>query len=131
MNKNFGEQKQSLKEIRNKLLKLHKILLDNDRQNYEREFGALSSGKFLEMLLSDERFEWLRKISTLIVRIDEAFALNDGMDQEMLDVFYKESFDLLGEESSEHVEFKEKLNAVLPNLPEALKLKIEINEFLK
>lgn len=131
MNKNFDEKKQNLKETRNRFLKLHKILLDNDRLNYEREFGVLSSGKFLEMLLSDERFAWLRKISTLIVRIDESFDLDDGIDNEMLDVFYAECSDLLNENSSEHKEFKDKLNDALPDLPKAEELKNEIDGLLK
>lgn len=128
---NFELKKVDLKKIRDKFLKLHKILLDNSRAEYENKFGTLTSGKFLEMLLSDQRFEWLRTISTLIVRIDEAYDLDDGLSNEMIEGFYTESSDLFDENSDEYTEFKENLNKAIPNLPEAKKLKDEIVELLK
>lgn len=130
MNENFESRKETLKLVRNKFLRLHKILMDNDRVIYEREFGNLTSGKFLEMLLSDKRFAWLRTISTLIVRIDESFDLNDGLSNEMLDDFFRESRDLFDQTSDEYKEFKERLNKALPNLPEAEKLRNEILELV-
>lgn len=126
MNDDFDVRMANLKLIRNNLLRLHKILMDNDRANYESEFGTLSSGKFLEMLLSDERFGWLRTISTLIVRIDEAFDLDDGISNEMLTGFYTETNDVFDDKSEEYVEFKIKLNNAMPQLPEAAKLREEI-----
>ena len=126
----FEQRKLRLKEIRNKFLRFHKILLDWDRANYEREFGVLSSGKFLEMLLGDERFTWLRTISTLIVRIDESFDLDDGLSTGMLDGFYRESRNLF-DESEEYVEFKTKLEGALPKLPAAEQLRDEITVLLK
>ena len=121
----FKERKLRLKEIRNKLLRFHKILIDWERNIYEKEFGILSSGKFLEMLLGDDRFAWLRTISTLIVRIDESFDLDDGMSDEILDGFYKEIGDLFND-SDEYRSFKLKLEkALLENL-EALDLKKDI-----
>lgn len=127
----FDEKKENLKLVRNKFLRLHKILMDKDRAIYEKEFGIVSPGKFLEMLLSDERFAWLRTISTLIVRIDEAFDLDDGVSDEMIDGFYTESKDLFDESSGEYLKFKENLNKYLPELPEAEKLKNEIIELLE
>lgn len=126
MDRDFEQKRSDLVQIRNKFLRLHKILMDDDRERYERLHGGLTSGKFLEMLLSDERFAWLRTISTLIVRIDEAFDLDDGLSEEMLEGFYTESRDLFDENSDEYSEFKEKLNKALPALPEAKQLKEEI-----
>ena len=121
----FEQRKFDLKEIRNRFLRFHKILLDWDRAQYEREFGVVTSGKFLEMLLGDPRFAWLRTISTLIVRIDETFDLDDGMSNEMLEDFYEETRNLF-DDSDEYSEFKQKLATALPENPEAQKLKEEI-----
>jgi hypothetical protein len=128
MDENFERQTEDLKTIRNKFLRLHKILLDDARVEYEREFGPVSAGKFLELLLGDERFEWLRTISTLIVRIDEAFDLDDGMSNDLLEGFFRESGDLFDFGSAEYTVFKEKLHKALPKLPEASRLKDEISE---
>ncbi|MGI8544989.1 MAG: hypothetical protein ACR2MD_16130 [Aridibacter sp.] len=130
MDDNFVEKKTDLKIIRDKFLSFHKILMDWDRDNYEMENGNVTAGKFLEMLLSDQSFEWLRTISTLIVRIDEAYDLDDGVSDEMLVGFYKEINDLFDESSEEYKDFKYKINSALPELREARNLKTEIINIL-
>ncbi len=121
----FEDRKTNLKLIRNKFLRLHKILLDWERANYERTNGVVSSGKFLEMLLGDERFAWLRTISTLIVRIDESFDLDDGLSNEMLDGFFEETRNLF-DDSDEYLDFKERFAIALPQNSEAEMLRDEI-----
>ena len=71
-----------LRHSRNLLLKLHKSLLDHERRIYEGINGPLSAGQFLNVLLEDRDFAWLRKFSTLIVEIDEMFAQRDGYSEE-------------------------------------------------
>lgn len=67
------------------LLKLHKTLLDHERAIYEGINGPLSAGQFLNVLLEDKDFAWLRKFSTLIVEIDEMFAQKDGYGEETVE----------------------------------------------
>ena len=74
-----------LKNARNILLKLHKSMLDLEREMYEGIQGKLNSTEFLTLLLEDDDFAWLRKFSTLIVEIDEMFSLKQGMTAEMID----------------------------------------------
>ncbi|MFN6963384.1 MAG: hypothetical protein ACK4S4_06415 [Pyrinomonadaceae bacterium] len=74
-----------LKYARNLLLGLHKNLVDFERSGYERINGPLSAGQFLNVLLEDQDFSWLRKFSMLIVEIDEMFALKDGIPAELID----------------------------------------------
>lgn len=69
-----------LKSGRNRLLDLHKSLVDRERSNYESFNGRVTSGQFLNLLIEDPDFVWLRKFSTLIVDIDEMFAQKDGFD---------------------------------------------------
>ena len=60
-----------LGDIRQALIRLHKILLDWERAGYERIHGRQTSNDLLNALLNDPQFAWLRPISQLIVRIDE------------------------------------------------------------
>lgn len=71
-----------LRSSRNLLLKLHKSLLDHERRIYEGIYGPRTPGQFLNLLLEDPDFAWLRKFSTLIVEIDEMFAQKDGYSEE-------------------------------------------------
>ncbi len=127
MSREFGERELRLKEIRDFFLKFHKVLLDADRAKYELENGAVSSGKFLEMLLGDPNFAWLRTLSTLIVRIDESFDLDDGLSNDMLDGYFEEIGNLF-DESDEYQEFKTKLKVALTENAEANSLRSNIIE---
>ena len=54
------------------LLRLHKALLDDERVSYERVHGRiLSNGAFLQLVLGDAWFAWLRPLSQLMVKLDE------------------------------------------------------------
>lgn len=61
-----------LTDLRNSLLRLHKVLLDSERASYEDVYGRIASnGQFLQLLMQDEWFDWLRRVSGLLVEIDE------------------------------------------------------------
>ena len=64
--------RQPLIELHGALVKLHKALLDSERQVYEKDVGRIQSpNHFFQLLTSDPFFSWLRPISQLIVAIDE------------------------------------------------------------
>jgi hypothetical protein len=61
-----------LRELRQGLLKLHKLLLDLERRGFERARGRISNSyEFLQLVLKDPWFDWLHRLSELIVQIDE------------------------------------------------------------
>src|SRR5437763_8135099 len=88
--------KETLRYARNILLSLHKSLIDFERATYERIYGPMNAGQFLNTLLEDENFAWLRKFSMLIVEIDEMFDLKDGITDEMVSVNLAKIRDLVG-----------------------------------
>lgn len=79
------ESAERLKSARNILLKLHKSMIDLEREVYEGIHGKLNSSEFLQLLLEDEDFQWLRRFSMLIVEIDEMFAQKEKVADEMID----------------------------------------------
>ena len=67
--------RQKLAELREVLLTLHKALLDSERTAYEIRHGDIGPpAAFLNLLIHDPSFQWLRPITTLIVQIDETLA---------------------------------------------------------
>jgi hypothetical protein len=70
--------RQQLVKVRTVLLRLHKTLLDFEREGYERARGKIgNSYEFLQVVMSDPWFAWLRQLSELIVEIDELLAAKE------------------------------------------------------
>ena len=66
-------ERKLLTDLRDALLPLHKTLLEWERKAYERLHGRkMSGGELLKVIVADPQFAWLRPVSELIVRIDEA-----------------------------------------------------------
>ncbi len=89
------DETERLKKARNILLKLHKSMLDLEREMYEGIQGKVNATDFLTLLMEDEDFAWLRKFSILIVEIDEMFDLKEGVAQEMVDANLKKVRELV------------------------------------
>ena len=86
-----------LTDLRNGLLRLHKVALDSERGVYERDIERIrSSGHFLELVLHDPWFSWLHELSELIVLIDETLDAPAGVTHADADRLKKQARKLLG-----------------------------------
>ncbi|MFN6571475.1 hypothetical protein [Dendronalium sp. ChiSLP03b] len=70
-------QHQHLRDLRNKLLRLHQVLLETERIAYEQVRGRVSSGELLQLVINDRQFAWLHRISELVVKIDVMLAADE------------------------------------------------------
>ena len=123
------ENKEKLKNARNLLLKLHKSMLDRERELYEGIHGPLKPTQFLSLLLEDEDFSWLRKFSMLIVEIDELFAQKDGSEVGMIEANLVKVTELV--EMKEHDEyFKAKYQIAIQRDPDSAGLHSELKTLL-
>jgi hypothetical protein len=67
-----------LKNLRDGLLRLHKSLLDSERAAYERDVARITTtGQYLDLVMNDPWFQWLRELSQFIVLIDETLDLKE------------------------------------------------------
>lgn len=67
-----ADTNQRLTDLREVLLRLHKVLLESERASYDHSIERIkSSNQFLELVLHDPWFAWLHELSQLIVLIDE------------------------------------------------------------
>lgn len=60
-----------LETFRLMVLRLHKVLLEDERQVYEKSHGPASATEILGLLMTDPWFDWLRELSKIVVEIDE------------------------------------------------------------
>lgn len=73
-----AETREQLTRVRTALLRLHKTLLDFERQGYEQSRGKIeNSYAFLQLVMADPWFAWLRQLSELIVEMDELLAAKE------------------------------------------------------
>ena len=77
-----GRDRAHLNDLFQALLRLHKALLDDERVSYERVHGRIpSNGAFLQPVLGDAWFAWLRPLSQLMAKLDElGEKSSDGQD---------------------------------------------------
>lgn len=67
-----------LRDVRTKLLRLHKALLESEKVEYEKSHGPIRSrGEFFQLVIGEGVFSWLRPFSQFIVEIDEVMAAKD------------------------------------------------------
>jgi hypothetical protein len=66
------ETRDQLRALNIRVVRLHKVLLDRQHRAYERRHGPVAPTQLLQLLLHDEQFAWLRPLSGLMARIDEA-----------------------------------------------------------
>ncbi|MFB8788473.1 MAG: hypothetical protein U7123_06395 [Potamolinea sp.] len=75
-------QHQHLRDLRNKLLQLHRMLLETERITYEQIQGRVSNTELLQLAIEHEQFAWLRRISELIVQIDQMLQADEPLSLE-------------------------------------------------
>jgi hypothetical protein len=61
-----------LRDLGDRLLELHTVLLAFERRGYEHTHGPADGGALLRLVIGHEHFAWLRALSAMIARIDEA-----------------------------------------------------------
>jgi hypothetical protein len=110
---------QPLINLRQALLDLHKVLLDDERAAFERVRGRIPSGEMLQLVITGDQFRWLHALSELVVRIDEALDSDEAdtpLDPESL---IQQTRSLLA--ADEAVDgFAKKYYDVLQRLPDAI-----------
>ena len=123
------ENAETLKNARNILLKLHKAMIDLEREMYEGLNGQLSPTDYDNLQINDEDFAWLRKFSMLIVEIDEMFASKEGVPEGMIDANLAKVRELAAMSETDDY-FKAKYQFAIQRSPDAAGLHSQLKMLL-
>ena len=118
-----------LRELRNKLLHLHKILLEMERADFERAAGRLTSGELLQLVINHPQFAWLRMISALVVEIDEMLDAEEPATLNDVQNVLSQARTLFSASTDEV--FNEKYQAALQREPEVVMAHSEVAKLLR
>jgi len=124
------DKAEKLKNARNILLKLHKSMIDIEREMYEGLNGQVTPAQFVTLLMEDDDFAWLRKFSVLIVEIDEMFASKDGATNDLIDASLQKVTELASM-SEEDDYFKAKYQFALQHSPDSAGLHSQLKQVLQ
>ncbi|HZO83744.1 MAG TPA: hypothetical protein VFC26_00900 [Verrucomicrobiae bacterium] len=85
-----------LVDLRDKLLDLHKAIIESERERYEQTVGPIQSpNHFLQLLTQDPWFAWLHPLSQLIVSIDEVLDEKEPLTDSIADALREQTRSLL------------------------------------
>jgi hypothetical protein len=119
-----------LKDLRSNLLHLHKALVDLERKNYEQNHGKVSSNNFLQLLINNDQFAWLRFLSEMIVEIDEVLDAKEPVGEEQAGAILSNARKLLNPSTVSEI-FDTKYREALQNDPTVVMAHQAVRETLK
>ena len=111
-------ERDRLRELSTRLLRLHRLLLDGERLAYETRHGSVAAGDLFRLVLDDPQFAWLRSLSALIARIDAAIDADDALGSHDVDAAFREVYRLL--KGGEGGDFQAKYHEALQRSPDVV-----------
>ena len=112
--------REQLTGVRTSLLRLHKTLLNFEREGYERKHGSIANSyAFLQLVMSDPWFAWLRQLSELIVEMDELLAARETP-KDATAVALMQQAGIMLTPSESGIEFQKKYFTAMQQSPEVV-----------
>jgi hypothetical protein len=89
------QDRDRIRDLSTRLLRLHGVLLDRERRAYEDRHGAVSPHELFQLVLHDGQFAWLRALSAMIANLDALVDADDPIAPENVRRVFREAFRLL------------------------------------
>lgn len=105
-----------LVDVRRGLFRLHKSLIDAERYAFERDQGTRNNAEFLQALIHDDYFAWLRPFTALIVEMDEVLAPKDPLDHAVARKYLEEARTLVEPPDPELARRYERITSLNPDV---------------
>jgi hypothetical protein len=112
------QDRDRMRVLSSRLLRLHGVLLDRERRAYEERHGSIASRELLHLLLHDARFSWLRSLSSMIAKIDEVVDADEPLPPQSVQSAFREAYRLL--KSGAGGDFQEKYHLALQDSPDVI-----------
>jgi len=124
------ETRNLLTELRNLMLEQHKLLLDRERGRYELTNGPIAGpGPFLQLVLNDPHFAWLKQISSLVVEIDEALSRRSTAGQPEAEALVAQAGELM-KPREVGTDFQVRYNQAVQESPDVVIVQVRIERLL-
>lgn len=122
---------QRLRELRPILLKLHKALLEAERESYEQTHGPIKSkGEYFQLVIGHEWFGWLRPISQFIVQMDEILMSREPQPLEKAEALLQEARSLL-QTSATGTALRDRYHIAIQYDPTIIAMQAKVDELIE
>ena len=124
----MDRERARLRDLSRRLVRLHGLLLDRERQAYERRHGAILPASLFNLLLHDPQFAWLRALSGMVARIDEQVDADGPLVPEAVERLFREAYRLL--KSDDRSAFHDKYRDALQDSPDVVMAHADVSKVL-
>ena len=119
-----------LDKLRDLLVQQHKFLLDREKAAYEKVYGPIGGpGPFLQLVIGDPYFAWLREISAVVGEIDEALSRRSKAGQPEADALVAVTRELMRPREA-GTDFQARYYAAVQESPDVVILQCKIEQLL-
>jgi len=122
------DQRERLRDLSARVVRLHKVLLDRERRMHEERHGPVPPAEVFRLALHDEGFAWLRLLSALIARIDETVDGEEPVTLAHGQALFGETYRLL--KSGGSGGFSDKYRAALQESPDVVMAHADVSRVL-
>jgi hypothetical protein len=112
------QDRDRLRDLSSRLLRLHGVLLDRERRAYEDRHGSVPSRQLFDLVLYDGQFSWLRSLSAMIANLDALVDSDEPISPENVRSVFREVYVLL--KSGESGDFQAKYIVALQDSPDVI-----------
>lgn len=112
------QDRDRLRDLSSRLLRLHGVLLDRERRAYEDRHGSVPSHQLFDLVLYDGQFSWLRSLSAMIANLDALVDADEPISPENVRSVFREVYALL--KSGESGDFQAKYIVALQDSPDVI-----------
>jgi len=123
-----SHDRERLRALSTRLVRLHRLLLDRERGLYEERHGAIPARELFGLVLNDAQFAWLRSLSTLIAQIDEVVDAEETVTAEIVQSAFREAHRLL--KSGDPGEFRDRYHAALQDSADIVMAHADVSRVL-
>jgi hypothetical protein len=123
------QQRERLRDLSVRVVRLHKALLDRERRIHEDRRGPIPPAELFRLVLHDEEFAWLRSLSALIARVDEMVDGDSPISREDETAVFGEAYRLV--KSGGSGDFSDKYRDALQASPDVVIAHAEVSRVLR
>jgi hypothetical protein len=121
------DDRERLRDLSRRVLRLHKLLLDRERHTYEARHGPVPATKLFQLVLHDPQFAWLRSLSAMIAQIDALVDAEEIANDDVQRAF-RETYRLL--KSGGEGDFRDKYHAALQDSADVVMAHADVSRVL-